>query len=166
MTYQSPQDRDLILLEKLEQDPQATQASLASQLGVAVGTVNWHIKRLIEKGYIKVKRAERRKLQYIITPEGLAMRAKLTVDYIRSSMELYRLIRRRMTDVIDDLKRAGHHKAVLRGGTADVLDICKLTCLEQGIEILTENNSVPAIVIDHLKIRVKWEPNEDTAYDG
>ena len=44
--------RELALLESIESDPDVTQASLATQLDVAVGTVNWHIKRLIEKGYI------------------------------------------------------------------------------------------------------------------
>jgi DNA-binding MarR family transcriptional regulator len=53
--------RELALLESIEHDPDVSQASLASQLGVAVGTINWHIKRLIEKGYVKIKRAERKK---------------------------------------------------------------------------------------------------------
>ncbi|MCK5635025.1 MAG: winged helix-turn-helix transcriptional regulator, partial [Anaerolineales bacterium] len=74
--------RDLALLEEIERDPDTTQASMAARLGVAVGTVNWHIKRLVAKGYVKVKRAERRKLRYLITPEGLALRASLTVNYI------------------------------------------------------------------------------------
>ena len=60
---------------------------------MAVGTVNWHIKRLVTKGYVKVKRAERRKLRYIITPEGLSLRARLTVTYIENSMSLYRQTR-------------------------------------------------------------------------
>jgi DNA-binding MarR family transcriptional regulator len=70
MEQLSTHDRDLILLEQIEQSPDATQASLADQLGVAVGTVNWHLKRLIAKGYVKVKRIERRKLKYIITPKA------------------------------------------------------------------------------------------------
>jgi len=63
--------RELTLLEKIENDPDVNQSTLATQLGVAVGTVNWHLKRLIAKGYVKVKRAERKKLHYIITPEVL-----------------------------------------------------------------------------------------------
>ncbi len=74
--------RDLNLLEHIEQDPDITQASLASLLGVAVGTVNWHLKRLISKGHVKVKRAQRKKLRYIITPSGVALRARLTMEYI------------------------------------------------------------------------------------
>jgi len=37
--------REMILLEQIERDPDVTQASLATQLGIAVGTVNWHLKR-------------------------------------------------------------------------------------------------------------------------
>ena len=61
MEQSTDSTRDLRLLEHIELDPDVTQASLAGQLGVAVGTVNWHLKRLVAKGYIKVKRAERRK---------------------------------------------------------------------------------------------------------
>ena len=75
-------NREMVLLEKIEYDPDITQANLAAQLGVAVGTVNWHLKRFVAKGYVKVKRAQRRKLRYIITPEGIAFRARLTVNYI------------------------------------------------------------------------------------
>ena len=59
--------RELTLLEKIENDPDVNQSTLATQLGVAVGTVNWHLKRLIAKGYVKVKRAERKKLQAALT---------------------------------------------------------------------------------------------------
>src|SRR5512139_3561491 len=97
---QKPDDpiRDMSLLEQIERDPDVTQASLATQLGVAVGTVNWHIKRLIAKGYVKVKRAERRKLRYIITPEGIAHRARLTVDFIEQSLLMYRNTRQRVIE--------------------------------------------------------------------
>ena len=54
-------NREMVLLEKIEYDPDITQANLAAQLGVAVGTVNWHLKRFVAKGYVKVKRAQRRK---------------------------------------------------------------------------------------------------------
>jgi DNA-binding MarR family transcriptional regulator len=93
-------DRDLTILEHIEIDPDATQATLASQLGVAVGTINWHLKRLVAKGYVKVRRAERRKLRYIITPEGVALRARLTLDYIQNSFKLYRLVRERVVNAL------------------------------------------------------------------
>ena len=81
-------NRDLVILEQLAKDPDTTQAGLATQLGVAIGTINWHLKRLIAKGYVKARRVERRKLSYVITPEGISLRAYMTLDYIQNSFRL------------------------------------------------------------------------------
>ncbi len=142
--------RELALLEHIESNPDVTQASLATQLGVAVGTVNWHIKRLIEKGYVKIKRAERKKLRYIITPEGIALRTLLTVDYIEQQFLLYRNTRQRVREHLEQIKNAGY-KSVFIQGEGDVADICRLSCLEQGIAITADGNA-PVLEIVGLKV--------------
>jgi DNA-binding MarR family transcriptional regulator len=150
--------RELTLLEQIERDPDVTQASLATQLGVAVGTVNWHIKRLVEKGAVKVKRAERKKLRYIITPEGIALRARLTVDYIEHSFELYRKTRQRVKAHIHEVKRAGYDSVRLIG-EGDVADICRLSCLEQEVKIVQDEN-VPALEVKGFKVLLRMEDSE------
>lgn len=142
--------RELSLLEQIESDPDVTQASLATQLGVAVGTVNWHLKRLIEKGYVKVKRLERRKLRYIITPEGLALRARLTMDYIERSFDLYRRTRQRVKEHIQQIRAAGYQRVRLIG-EGDVADICRLSCLEEGIDVTTDETA-PVLEVRGLKV--------------
>jgi DNA-binding MarR family transcriptional regulator len=142
--------RELALLERIESNPDVTQASLATQLGVAVGTVNWHLKRLIDKGYIKIKRAERKKLRYIITPEGIALRTLLTVDYIEQQFLLYRNTRQRVREHLEQVKSAGYEKIAIRG-EGDVADICRLSCLEQGVAITTDSNA-PVLEIVGLKV--------------
>ncbi|MGD8403645.1 MAG: winged helix-turn-helix transcriptional regulator [Anaerolineales bacterium] len=150
--------RELTLLEQIERDPDVTQASLATQLGVAVGTVNWHIKRLIEKGALKVKRAERKKLRYIITPEGIALRARLTVDYIERSFDLYRRTRQRVTEHLQEVKKAGYDSVQLVGD-GDVADICRLSCLEQDIEIVKDGD-VPVLEVKGFKVHLQMENQE------
>ena len=132
--------RELTLLEQVERDPDVNQAALATQLGVAVGTVNWHLKRLIAKGYVKVQRAERKKLRYIITPEGIALRARLTVDYIERSFDLYRRTRQRVKDHLQEARAAGYDYVCIRGD-GDVADICRLSCLEQGFTIVPDEDA-------------------------
>ncbi|MEK6222589.1 MAG: winged helix-turn-helix domain-containing protein [Chloroflexota bacterium] len=149
--------RELSLLEHIEKDPDITQASLASQLGVAVGTVNWHLKRLVAKGYVKVKRAQRRKLRYIITPQGVALRARLTVEFIDRSFQLYRRTRGKVTKLLKELKASGHHAIRIDGqeqGPEDILDICKLSCIEQEIEVV-ERMDVPVLVIRGVRVSVE-----------
>jgi len=143
-------NREMVLLEKIEYDPDINQATLAAHLGVAVGTVNWHLKRLIAKGYVKVKRAQRRKLRYIITPEGIAFRARLTVNYIEQSMELYRLVRERVREALIEIKMAGYNSVRIQGD-GDIADICRLTCLEQGVTI-TDSSEAPLLELQDLKV--------------
>ena len=57
------EDYDLQILNHIHENPDTTQADLATQLGVAVGIVNWYIKRLVNKGHIKVAQMQRRRLR-------------------------------------------------------------------------------------------------------
>jgi DNA-binding MarR family transcriptional regulator len=148
----SDTERDLGLLEAIERDPDTTQATMAARLGVAVGTVNWHLKRLIEKGYVKVKRAERRKLRYIITPEGIALRARLTVAYIENSMMLYRETRDQARALLRSAKAKGH-KYVKIIGDGDIADVCRLTTIEQGMSVV-DNDERDGVAIIEIHGRV------------
>jgi DNA-binding MarR family transcriptional regulator len=152
--------RELGLLEEIERDPDTTQASMADKLGVAVGTVNWHVKRLIAKGFVKVKRAERRKLRYIITPEGIAERAKLTVAYIENSMLLYRQTREQSIQVLDQARRHGFDQIMIEGD-GDIADVCRLTSIEQGMSIAEslDDGSVAVIRIIGRELELK-EPSK------
>ena len=147
--------RELTLLEQIESDPNVNQSTLATQLGVAVGTVNWHIKRLIEKGYVKVSRAERKKLRYIITPEGIALRARLAVDYVERSFDLYRRTRKRVKEHVAAVRRAGFERVRILGG-GDVADIARLTCMEQGIRVVKDTDT-PALEIKGFKVTLRFE---------
>jgi DNA-binding MarR family transcriptional regulator len=155
MSLENSAERDLIILEHIEQDPDTTQAALASGLEVAVGTINWHIKRLIEKGYIKVSRVERRKLKYIITPEGIALRTRLTIDYIQNSFNLYRLVRERVITALSELNRAGYNQVQIVGG-GDVAEVCRLTCLEQNVSV-SPDGKAPVLRIVGLKVFLELE---------
>ena len=150
-----PETRELILLEQIERDPDVTQANLADQLGVAVGTVNWHIKRLVSKGYVKAKRAQRKKLRYIITPEGIAFRARLTVDYIENSMHLYRRTRQRVQELLVEVESHGF-QGVRIVGDGDIAEICRLTCLEQGFTVV-DDPIYPALEVRGWKVYLSMD---------
>jgi DNA-binding MarR family transcriptional regulator len=155
MSLETNTERDLIILEHIEQEPDTSQAALASSLEVAVGTINWHLKRLIEKGYVKVSRLERKKLKYIITPEGIALRARLTVDYIQNSFNLYRLVRIRAFNAIDEVRKAGFSEVQI-DGDGEVAEVCRLTCLERDIKVVSDHNA-PVLKLTGLRVIVEME---------
>jgi len=166
-TFKDP-DFTLHLLEQIESDPDITQVTLKERLDVAVGTVNWHLKRLVSKGYVKVKRAQRRKLRYIITPEGIALRTHLTVNYIETSMDLYRRTRQRVRELLVQVKQAGFESVCVEG-EGDIADICRLTCLEQGIRTVEKaalassatdelTRETPVLEVRGMKVILRMEP--------
>jgi DNA-binding MarR family transcriptional regulator len=157
MDYQPDTTHDLVLLEKIEQNPDASQATLAAQLGFAVGTVNWHLKRLINKGYVKVRRAERRKLRYIITPEGIALRTHLTIDYIQTSFHLYRQTRLQVIEFLKQVRQQGF-QVVRLVGDGDIADICRLTCIEQSTSIVTDERA-PTLEVCGVKVVLQMSEN-------
>jgi DNA-binding MarR family transcriptional regulator len=151
-----PADLERRLLEAIEQNPDTTQASLAAQLGVAVGSVNWYLKRLIRKGYVKVTRLQRRKLKYFVTPQGLALKAHLTTQYMKNSLAVYRRLRQQAGEALTEVQEAGYGAVCLREDS-EVAEIFRLTCLEHDVKVLpVAAKGMPTVVVEGAGFVVRW----------
>ena len=152
-------ENQLRILEALENAPDTTQAGLAAQLGVAVGTVNWYLKRLIKKGYVKTKQLERRNLKYFVTPAGLALKARLTREYMEASLRVYRELRQAAQETLAEVDRAGYESVALEDdgeNAGEAMEILQLTCLEQGVTIRDDDATMPRIRADGTAFAVTW----------
>ena len=155
-------ERDLQILEHLEQNPDTTQADLATRLGVAVGSVNWYLKRLVNKGYVKMRQMQRRRLRYVVTPQGLAEKARLTQAYMQTSLRLYRETRSHARSLLTRVLESGYN-AVRVEGDGDLADICRLTCLEQKVRLAEGDDAghVPALVVEGMQLSLHWPQNSE-----
>ena len=81
------------LLRKINSKPQSTQRELARELGFSLGKLNYCLKELQIKGLIKIKNFKKNpnKLNYlyVLTPEGLAAKTKLTINFMKKKMKEY-----------------------------------------------------------------------------
>jgi DNA-binding MarR family transcriptional regulator len=149
-------ERELRILEALEDNPETTQASLAAQLGVAVGSVNWYLKRLIRKGYVKATKMERRRLKYFVTPQGLAVKARLTSQYMEASLRVYRELRQAARETLVQIRSAGY-TAVRINDKNEATEIFGLTCLEEGVGIEKDPSSpLPQVQVEGTQFVVEW----------
>jgi DNA-binding MarR family transcriptional regulator len=149
-------ERELRILEALEDNPDATQAGLAAQLGVAVGSVNWYLKRLIRKGFVKAKQMERRRLKYFVTPEGLALKARLAKEYMEVSLRVYRELRQAAQEAVSEVLYQGHNRVAVDGG-GEALEIFRLTCLEHGVGVeKAPSPSLPEVRTEGMGFSVEW----------
>jgi predicted transcriptional regulator len=103
--------RDLKLLEAVEQDSRVTQRGLAGKLGIALGLTNIYLRRLVRKGYIKCVNVQSNRITYLITPRGIAEKARLTYEFMDYSLHLYGEVRQH-------LREARRHLRARRGGGA------------------------------------------------
>jgi DNA-binding MarR family transcriptional regulator len=83
----------LRLMGELDRNGSSSQRELSQRLNISVGLVNTFLKRLVNKGYFKVKTMPRNRLKYFLTPEGLARKSRLTAEYLRYSINFYRDIK-------------------------------------------------------------------------
>ncbi|MDA9102981.1 MarR family EPS-associated transcriptional regulator [Candidatus Thioglobus sp.] len=98
----------LALLRKLEINPGYTQRELAREMGISLGKVNYCIKKLSEKGWIKLTNfsANSNKLSYIylLTPRGIEQKAKLTVSFLKIKIDEFEVLRNEISNLKHDLE--------------------------------------------------------------
>lgn len=139
--------REYRLLEAIAEDETITQAGLATSLGMAIGSVNWYLKRLISRGYIKATRMDRTRLRYNLTGEGMRAFQRNATQYVKDSLKVYHLLRQEAKDLIERLQARGIESVYIDGADPE-LDIFRLSCLETGNPKLDEQ---PGIYIIRMR---------------
>ena len=124
--------RDLRLLEAVEQDSRITQRSLATKLGIALGLTNIYLKRLVRKGYIKCVNVQSNRISYLITPRGIAEKARLTYEFMDYSLHLYGEVRQHLRQVLQECAAAGSRVAIF--GRGEAAELAYLSLKECGLE--------------------------------
>lgn len=83
----------LKLLKTLESNPEINQRDLAKLMDVSLGKVNYCLKALLEKGYIKTRnfKNSKNKIAYLynLTPSGMEEKAKLTMSFLTRKVREY-----------------------------------------------------------------------------
>jgi DNA-binding MarR family transcriptional regulator len=127
--------RDLQLLNEVEQNAAVTQRSLAGKLGVALGLTNLYLKRLARKGYIKITNIPRHRIKYLLTPQGMAEKSRLTYLYMQYSLSYYRDMRQRLKVVLTGLASTGVKRIVIYG-TGELAELAYISLREMNLTLV------------------------------
>src|SRR4249919_492749 len=127
--------RDLLLLSELDRNGGATQRTLATKLGVALGLTNLYLKRLARKGSIKITTIPRNRIRYLLTPQGLAEKSRLTYLYMQYSLSYYRDVRGRLKDALLSASRSGVKRLVIYG-TGELAELAYLSLREMNLALV------------------------------
>ena len=87
------EDTAFRLMRLLQDNPKMSQRELAQALGLSLGGVNYCLKALMDKGWMKMRNFQnnphKREYAYLLTPKGLAQKAGLTARFLKRKMEEY-----------------------------------------------------------------------------
>jgi DNA-binding MarR family transcriptional regulator len=125
----------LRLMGEIERGGSHTQRELSRCLNLSLGLVNTFIKRLVNKGYFKVKTMPRNRVKYFLTPEGLARKSKLTVEYLKYSVNFYREIKDLLVNKFKDMERQ-RINSILFLGAGEVAELAYLYLQITDIELV------------------------------
>ena len=86
----------LRVLRALEANPELSQRQLAAELGVSPGGVNYALKALIERGFVKVNNFRRSGTKafylYMLTPKGIAEKSSLATALLSRKLKEYKVL--------------------------------------------------------------------------
>ena len=126
--------RTLQLLEEIDQAKSPSQRDLAQKLNISLGLVNSFVKRLAHRGYFKITTIPRNRVKYILTPEGLAEKTRLTYEYIQHSLVVYKRARRRISALLKKFEQEGVTSIVIYGAN-DLAEIAYISLHESTIRL-------------------------------
>lgn len=111
--------QSLSVLEALEKDQNLSQRGIARATGMNLATVNYCLKRLADKGFVKLKNVSRsrNKLRYlyIITPEGIWEKSRLTYNFIKKTYRQFRDLEERVESDLKQISNIGSGRITICG---------------------------------------------------
>ncbi len=139
--------RELAILEKLENNGHLTQRDLSKEVGIALGLVNHLLKKMVKKGWIKIKNIEAKKIRYLITPEGAMEKSSLLYKRVESTIHFYLDAKRVIKEKVEHLKGDGV-KSVSIYGINHISEVLFIVLKELGLEL--------GYVVDDNKKGEEW----------
>ena len=100
-------DIRLDLLRKIELNPEYTQRELSQEMDVSLGKVNYCIKKLTEKGWIKLTNFKQNPNKvgyaYLLTPRGIEEKTKLTFSFLKRKIIEYEILKDEINKLKEDI---------------------------------------------------------------
>ena len=115
----------LRLMAEIDRHDDHSQRALSRRLNLSLGLVNTFLKRLVNKGYFKVKTMPKNRLKYFLTPEGLARKSRLTVEYLQYSMNFYKDIKHLLLKNYKEMEK-NDVRSILFYGAGEVAELAFL----------------------------------------
>lgn len=133
-----------------ENNPNITQRDLSARTNLSLGAINVLLKKMMDKGFIKIEKLSARTVRYMLTPKGMAEKAVKTYNFVRRTYENVLLMRNELTLIVQDLPERG--RLYLYGDADEVYNMIVMLINE--------------ITSERKTIVKEYEPTDEFDKDG
>lgn len=109
---QLQEDTHFRVMRLLQANPDMTQRELADQLGLSLGGLNYCLRALAEKGWVKMQNFADSKNKfgyvYVLTPKGLAVRARLTHSFLQRKLSEFESLKAEIESLQQEAQQGRH----------------------------------------------------------
>jgi predicted transcriptional regulator len=141
-------DKELIILEQIQNNPHVSQRDLASVAQASLGMTTAILKRFVAKGLITMKKVNNRNIHYILTAEGIDEVSKRSWGYFKRTIKNVVVYQDAINEIVVQAKEQGFEEVLLKG-ESDMAFIIEHVChkhsipfRQTGSDHLTPDNSV------------------------
>lgn len=127
--------KNLQLLEEISRDSTASQRKLSERLGVALGVTNACLKKMVNKGYVKIKGINHKRISYFLTPEGFSEKARLTYHFLEYTIHYYTNLKKDISSKLNAISKKSIRRVVYYGA-GEVMEVAFVTLHETNLELL------------------------------
>ena len=99
--------RTLTLFNTVESSPEINQRQLAQELDVSLGLTNTYFQRVLKKGWVRAKQVKPRRWLYFVTPQGALEKSRLSLSYMRRTLESFRELKSKGDEHLHILSNKG-----------------------------------------------------------
>ncbi|MBF0570592.1 MAG: winged helix DNA-binding protein [Candidatus Omnitrophica bacterium] len=130
-------ERDFELINIVGGQLASNQRDLSRYMNLSLGMTNMLLKRLVTKGYIRIKQLDRRKVEYFLTPKGFAEKMRKSVKYTLKTISSIGLIKKQLLDILGNLYAKGHRKFYVLGDSdfAQLVESALIQSQWGGVEV-------------------------------
>ena len=160
-------EREFELVNIIGAQITSNQRELSTHIKLSLGMTNMLLRRLVSKGYIRIRQLNKRKVEYILTPKGFSEKMRKSVKYTMKTIDSIGKIKQSLKDPLANVVQKGQRDFILVG-TSDFASLVEMVLKELCQEAFTltrmddfpKENGSAAVLICKEEINVPKEGHE------
>ncbi len=160
------EEKELEILENIyKSSTPIRQRDLAEVVGLSLGMTNSILKRLVNKGFLKIKKVNNRNIRYVVSAAGIEAISKKSYRYFKRTIKNVVFYKEAIDQLIAEGKLQGFDGVYLKG-KSDLDFIVEHSCRKQGVEFVLNPGEFggKAYTLYAENIQPEKEPSDGSAY--